>query len=121
MLRRFRLVLYSYIVFATAVVVGVWVNYAQQQEIKNTQAAIVRSTTALVRRDCAVVASTATVFVDFIRKEIELRAVRGQDPKVSAAVRAFDQAEVEFWTKVTLPALARVYASHCDELKVGTK
>jgi len=58
------------------------------------------------------------VFVDFIKKEIALRAARARHPGVSRAIKDFDRAEFDYWTSVTLPQLAKVYAINCSELSL---
>jgi hypothetical protein len=116
--RRFRLALIGYVILATVVVAGLAVNYAQQQDIKDSQNQIIKTATVLIQRDCNIVVGTANVFVDFIRKEIALRRARAADPQVSEAVRAFDRAEVSFWTQRTLPMLVKAFAIHCGDFKV---
>ena len=109
----FRLVLFGCLVFAAFAALGVSINYYQQREITDTQNRLARNTAVLLKRDCNLVVATANVFTDFIKKEITLRVVRSRDPRASAAVRAFDRAEVFYWTEHTLPQLKRVYAVHC--------
>jgi hypothetical protein len=111
---RFRLVLLGCLVFAVFAAAGATVNYYQQRAIKDTQDRLARNTALLLHRDCSLVVATANVFTDFIRKEIALRYVRAHDPNASNAVRAFDQAEVDYWTHHTLPTLTKVYEVHCD-------
>jgi hypothetical protein len=115
--RRFRLVAIGYMIFAAFVVAGVWINYAQTQDIKRNAEAIKLTTKKLFARDCRVVVSTAGVFVDFIKEEIRLREVRAKDPNASKAVRAFDRAEVNYWKKRTLPEIAQVFRINCTPPK----
>jgi hypothetical protein len=115
----FRLVLLGSLVFAIFAAAGTTINYYQQREIKDTQEKLRRSTTALLRRDCNLVVATANVFTDFIKVEIQLRAARATSPQASAAIRAFDTAEVRYWARHTLPQLNRVYAVHCHSFDLG--
>jgi hypothetical protein len=113
--RRFRLALAGYLVLAAACIAGIAVNYEQQRQIRSSQKRLTATVTLLVRRDCLVVTRTAGVFVDFIRKEIALRAARSRDPRASPAVRAFDRAEVDYWQHSTLPELAQAFEVNCGQ------
>jgi hypothetical protein len=101
-LRRFRLVTIGYMLIATTLVAGLAIDYAQTQDIQASQITT-----------CDVVTSTASVFVDFIRKEIALRSAREARPDVASYVKAFDEAEIAYWQQHTLPALKSVLKVHC--------
>jgi hypothetical protein len=111
--------MFGYALIAVTLVIGLAINYDQTQDIKDTANALKETTTALFKRDCDLVVSTATVFTDFIRKEIMLRDIRASEPGVDKAVRAFDQAEVNYWMQHTLPELSRVYAVKCAAAKAA--
>jgi len=108
-IRRFRLVTLAYLVIGATLVIGLAIDYQQAQDLQH-------NTHALLVRDCDLVVSTANVFTDFIRKEIQLRELRSGEAKVSTAVRLFDEAEIREWTHNTLPALKQVYAVKCAAL-----
>jgi len=112
-IRRLRLVALSIVIITAFGVAGVWVDFVQQREIHDTQQTLKRNTLALLGRDCRLVVGTADVFVNFIKKEIALRAARERSPNIPPSTRAFDHAEVFYWTHVTLPQLRRVYEVHC--------
>jgi hypothetical protein len=103
-LRRFRYVTIGYMLIAATLVGGLAVDWEQTMAIRDTQ-----------RKTCEIVTSTTSVFVDFIQKEIALRRLREAQPGVPSSTKAFDQAEITYWTKYTLPVLAERLKAQCPE------
>jgi hypothetical protein len=101
-LHRFRLVTIAYTIIAVTLVAGIAIDYNQTQQIKDTQITT-----------CDIVTSTASVFVDFIKKETALRSVREARPNVPRYVELFDEAEILYWKEHTLPMLRNVLKHHC--------
>jgi hypothetical protein len=101
-LHRFRLLVIAYTVIGVTMVAGIAIDYNQTQQIKDTQVTT-----------CDIVTATASVFVDFIKKEIALRSVREARPNVPGYVEIFDEAEIAYWKEHTLPMLKNVLRYHC--------
>jgi hypothetical protein len=101
-IRRFRLVMIGYIIISVTLVAGLAIDWRQTQDIKDTQITT-----------CDIVTSTASVFVDFIKKETALRSIREVRPNVPGYVEVFDEAEILYWKEHTLPMLRNVLKHHC--------
>jgi|SRR6516225_383316 hypothetical protein len=113
-LRRFRLVMVSYVVIAITFVVGLAVDWQQTQDIRTTENRLKSSTALVLIRNCEVVHHTASVFVDFIEKEIDLRQARALRP-VPLFTRVFDEGEIHYWVNHTLPMLKMVLKIQCPK------
>jgi hypothetical protein len=116
---RFALVAIGVAIVVGAIVAGVYANYRQQREIKNTQSALTTSVTNLLRRDCSLVFSTAGVFADFVKREVQLREDRARGP-ASNAIRQFDRAVIDYWRNTTVPRVEQIYKAKCGAIKLKT-